>query len=108
MTMPALEVEHAYRECERIARREAANFSYGIRLLPRPRRQAISAVYAFARRVDDIGDGALATEEKLAALSASGRAWRPWRATATGTVRSPWPWPTPGATTISRSRRSSC
>ena len=70
MTMPALEVEHAYRECERITRREAANFSYGIRLLPRPRRQAISAVYAFARRVDDIGDGELATEEKLAALSA--------------------------------------
>jgi phytoene synthase len=70
MTMPALEVEHAYRECERITRREAANFSYGIRLLPRPRRQAISAVYAFARRVDDIGDGELATEEKLAALAA--------------------------------------
>jgi phytoene synthase len=70
MTMPALEVEHAYRECERITRREAANFYYGIRLLPRPRRQAISAVYAFARRVDDIGDGELASEEKLAALAA--------------------------------------
>lgn len=70
MTMPALEVEHAYRECERITRREAANFYYGIRLLPRPRRQAMSAVYAFARRVDDIGDGDLATEEKLAALGA--------------------------------------
>jgi phytoene synthase len=69
MTMPALEVEYAYDECERITRREAANFSYGIRLLPRSRRQAISAVYAFARRVDDIGDGELPTEEKLAALA---------------------------------------
>jgi phytoene synthase len=68
-TMPALEVEHAYRGCEQITRREAANFFYGIRLLPRPKRQAMSAVYAFARRVDDIGDGDLAREAKLAALA---------------------------------------
>ncbi len=53
----ALEVEYAYRECEAITRREAANFYYGIRLLPRFKRQAMCAVYAFARRVDDIGDG---------------------------------------------------
>ena len=35
----------------------AANFYYGIRLLPRGRRRAMCAVYAFARRIDDIGDG---------------------------------------------------
>jgi len=70
MTMPALEVEHAYRGCERITRREAANFFYGIRLLPQPKRQAMSAVYAFARRVDDVGDGDLDPEAKLAALAA--------------------------------------
>ncbi len=69
MRVPALEVEHAYRECEQITRREAANFYYGIRLLPRPKRQAMSAVYAFARRVDDIGDGALEPELQLAALA---------------------------------------
>jgi phytoene synthase len=68
-TMPALEVEHAYRACEQITRREAANFFYGIRLLPRPKRQAMSAVYAFARRVDDIGDGDLDSDVKLAALA---------------------------------------
>ena len=56
MSMPALEVSYAYRACEDITRREAANFHYGIRLLPREKRQAMSAVYAFARRVDDIGD----------------------------------------------------
>jgi phytoene synthase len=56
MTVAALELEHAYRECERITRREAANFYYGIRLLPRFKRQAMCANYAFARRVDDIGD----------------------------------------------------
>jgi phytoene synthase len=56
IAMPALEVELAYRACEEITRREAANFYYGIRLLPRDKRQAMTAVYAFARRVDDIGD----------------------------------------------------
>ncbi|MDQ2804781.1 MAG: presqualene diphosphate synthase HpnD [Pseudomonadota bacterium] len=70
MMMEDPEVEHAYLRCEQITRREAANFFYGIRLLPRPKRQAMSAVYAFARRVDDIGDGGLDREAKLAALAA--------------------------------------
>lgn len=56
MEIAALEIERAYRVCEQITRHAAANFYYGIRLLPRPKRQAMSAVYAFARRVDDIGD----------------------------------------------------
>jgi phytoene synthase len=68
MTVPALEMEHAYRACEQITRREAANFHYGIRLLPRSKRQAMCAVYAFARRVDDIGDGKLDERAKLDAL----------------------------------------
>jgi phytoene synthase len=70
MIMPAHEVEHAYRACEDITRVEAANFYYGIRLLPRDKRQAMSAVYAFARRVDDIGDGDAESSAKLAALQA--------------------------------------
>jgi 15-cis-phytoene synthase len=64
----ATSVEEAYAECERIVGAEARNFSYGIRLLPRPKRQALSAVYAFARRVDDIGDGDLPADEKATAL----------------------------------------
>jgi 15-cis-phytoene synthase len=70
MTMPALEVEFAYRSCEEITRRAAANFYYGIRLLPRDKRQGMSAVYAFARRVDDIGDGDGDPADKLRALDA--------------------------------------
>ena len=70
MTVPALEIEHAYRRCEQITRHEAANFYYGIRLLPRPKRHAMCAVYAFARRVDDIADGNLEHEAQLAALAA--------------------------------------
>jgi 15-cis-phytoene synthase len=68
MNAPAIEIERAYGTCEEITRRAAANFYYGIRLLPRSKRQAMSAVYAFARRVDDIGDGNLKRDGALAAL----------------------------------------
>ena len=63
-------VADAYLECERITRTEAGNFSWGIRLLPAPKRQALSAVYALARRIDDIGDGDLEPAEKLRQLAA--------------------------------------
>jgi phytoene synthase len=58
----------AYRHCERVTRRRAANFFYGIRLLPPAKRRAMCAAYAFAREVDDIGDGTLSPERKIAAL----------------------------------------
>ncbi len=64
----------AYRACEAITRHSAANFYYGIRLLSPPRRRAMCAVYAFARRIDDIGDGELAQERKRAGLDAQARA----------------------------------
>jgi phytoene synthase len=64
-------VDLAYRQCERITRAEARNFSYGIRLLPPPKRRALSAVYAFARRIDDIGDGELPADRKLVLLDAA-------------------------------------
>jgi len=63
-----VEVLDAYRHCEEITWSQARNFSYGIRLLPPAKRRALSAVYAFARRVDDIGDGDLPAPAKLAAL----------------------------------------
>ncbi len=62
------ETAAAYAHCEAVTRAEAANFFYGIRLLSGDRRQAICAVYAFARRVDDIGDGTLAHDRKLVML----------------------------------------
>jgi phytoene synthase len=61
-------VDDAYEWCESITRREAKNFAYGIRLLRTPERQAMSAVYALARRIDDIGDGTDTPEEKLDGL----------------------------------------
>jgi 15-cis-phytoene synthase len=61
-------VAAAYDECERITNAEAKNFAYGIRLLPAPKRRALSAVYALARRIDDIGDGPLPADGKRARL----------------------------------------
>ncbi len=62
-------VAEAYRACEEITKVEARNFSYGIRLLPPHKRAAMSALYAFARRVDDIGDGDLDPEQKRIQLA---------------------------------------
>ena len=63
-----MSVQEAYAEVGRITRREAKNFAYGIMVLPRAKRQAIAAIYAFARRVDDVADGELPLQEKRAEL----------------------------------------
>jgi 15-cis-phytoene synthase len=63
-----VELTEAYRECERITWSQARNFAYGIRLLPPDKRRGLAVVYAFARRIDDIGDGTMPAEEKIAAL----------------------------------------
>lgn len=62
-------LDDAYRLCESITREQARNFYYGIRLLPAAKRSVLCAVYALARRVDDIGDGDLPTAEKVRALA---------------------------------------
>lgn len=66
-----IDVAAAYRRCEAITRQQAKNFAYGIALLPGAKRRALSAVYAFARRIDDIGDGTLPVPDKIAALAAA-------------------------------------
>jgi 15-cis-phytoene synthase len=66
----------AYRHCEQVVRTQARNFSYGIRLLPPPKRRALSAIYAFARRIDDIGDANGPAGERLDRLSAARAALR--------------------------------
>jgi phytoene synthase len=67
----AMDVAAAYRHCEGITWSQARNFSYGIRLLPPDKRRALAAVYAFARRIDDIGDGTMPAADKLTALAAA-------------------------------------
>ncbi len=63
-----MNLEDAYEWCQTITRREAKNFAYGVRLLREPERKAMSAIYALARRIDDIGDGSDPPDEKLAGL----------------------------------------
>jgi 15-cis-phytoene synthase len=59
----------AYAATEEITKTEAKNFYYGIRLLPPDKRAVLCAVYALARRMDDIGDGDLPAVDKVAALA---------------------------------------
>src|SRR6185437_6247402 len=67
----ATDVRAAYEHCEQVTKTQARNFSYGIMLLPGDKRRALSAVYAYARRIDDIGDGDLPPADKLTALAAA-------------------------------------
>jgi phytoene synthase len=52
----ASQLDMAYSVCRSIARSAAKNFYYGFMVLPRRKRNALSAVYAFMRRCDDITD----------------------------------------------------
>jgi phytoene synthase len=58
----------AYEHCREVARASGSSFYAGMRLLPPDRRFPLFAVYALARRIDDIADGDLPPEAKLAAL----------------------------------------
>jgi phytoene synthase len=59
-----MSVDAAYAEVQRVTRARAKNFAYGIMVLPRAKRRAIAAIYAFAREVDDVADGDLPVDEK--------------------------------------------
>src|SRR5439155_9299101 len=63
-------VDQAYAEVQRVTRARAKNFAYGIMVLPREKRRAIAAIYAFAREVDDVADGGLPVDEKRTRLEA--------------------------------------
>jgi 15-cis-phytoene synthase len=58
----------AYEHCRQVARASGSSFYAGMRLLPPERRAALFAIYALARRIDDIADGGLSTDDKVAAL----------------------------------------
>ncbi len=63
--------------CRSIARREAKNFYYAFIALPRPRRNAICAVYAFMRRADDLADDeSFSTAERREHLNEWLSEWR--------------------------------
>lgn len=51
-----MNVDEAYAYCRKIAHKHGANFSVGFRFLPRRKRRAVYAAYAFCRWADDIAD----------------------------------------------------
>ena len=61
-------LHEAYRACEEIVRSHYENFPVASRFLSPEHRVALAAVYAFARRADDIADAAAPSEERLRAL----------------------------------------
>ncbi|MCL5670546.1 MAG: squalene synthase HpnC [Acidobacteria bacterium] len=76
MAASALTIAEAYRACRKIARRHYENFPVASRLVPRDKRNALAAIYAFARAADDYADEPKAAdstpESRLDALAA----WR--------------------------------
>ena len=62
----------SYHHCQQIARRTAKKFYYSFLALPRPRRLAMCALYAFLRHTDDLGDNPSPLAERRRAVAA----WR--------------------------------
>ena len=50
------EIARSYLECRRVAREAASNFYYAFFMLPTAKRDALCALYAFMRLVDDVSD----------------------------------------------------
>ena len=69
MTEMAGTVDLAYDHCQRITKEQAKNFYYAFVTLPKRKRHAIYAAYAFCRLCDDIADEELPLEEKIHQLA---------------------------------------
>jgi phytoene synthase len=79
----------AYRICRQIARREAKNFYWAFRVLPRPKSDAMCAVYAFMRRADDLSDD---ESKPIEARRSEMSAWLDsWRASRSSAANNPSP-----------------
>ncbi len=58
----------SYAACRRIARRSGSNFRLSFLLLPRAKRRAMEALYAFMRHTDDLADGRQPLPQRREAL----------------------------------------
>jgi phytoene synthase len=63
------EVGQSYAECRRVAREAASNFYYAFFMLPRGKRDAMCALYAFMRLVDDVSDSVGSASDKQRGLA---------------------------------------
>lgn len=69
MTAAAINLEDARRHAEETVKRSGTSFGPGMRILSKPRREGMYAVYAFCREVDDIADEEGPLEEKRRGLA---------------------------------------
>lgn len=71
-TPASVSLQESYAHCRRLAVRSASNFVWAFCLLPKPKRMAMHALYAFLRKTDDLGDNDPDPQTSLAAINA----WR--------------------------------
>jgi phytoene synthase len=70
-------ISEAYAVCREIAKREAKNFYYAFRVLPKHKSDGMCAIYAFMRRADDIADDdTLPIEQRRVTMAQWTEAWR--------------------------------
>jgi len=67
-----MSAEAAAEHAAAIVKRSGTSFAAGMRILSRERREAMYAIYAFAREVDDVADEGGSYDERMAGLAA----WR--------------------------------
>ncbi|MEQ8178992.1 MAG: squalene/phytoene synthase family protein, partial [Amphiplicatus sp.] len=67
--LAALTVEEARAHAEATVKRSGTSFAAGMRILSKPRRDAMHAVYAFCREVDDIADSDADVADKRVQLA---------------------------------------
>ncbi len=71
-----VELARSYAACQTLAREAQSNFYGAFGLLPRPKRLAMCALYAYLRRADDLGDSGEPVETRRANLAALRQSFR--------------------------------
>ena len=64
-----MELADGYRHCRIITKKKARNFYYAFLFLPRPKREALYAIYAFCHSCDSVADGELSVDQKITMLN---------------------------------------
>lgn len=67
--IPSDDLVDAWRHVHRVVEESGSSFISGMKVLPKPRRKAMYAIYAFCREVDDIADDTMPYAEKKNGLT---------------------------------------
>ena len=67
--IPQVDPTDAQQHVRTVVSRSGSSFTWGMRILPRERREAMYAIYAFCREVDDIADEPASRDWKLSQLA---------------------------------------